>query len=433
MGRNRRLRLFRSPFRLRRRAATLLVALISATTLLLIFAWPGGCGHHTPPSAPLSPAAPILRVRIMQDQSQVKLIAAQPPAVRVGDGAPQTLNVPANTTVAITLKSDGWYVGAVNLGPGKDLLIEPQPEGSVKLNGVAYRGSYRLVRSGGGEFDVVNHVHVESYLKGVLAREMFPEFHPEAYAAQAIAARTYAIYEHKTAPAGRAWDLQADTRSQMYGGIAGETAKSRQATDLTAGIVLGHGPAGQERIFKAYFSACCGGAGQSSADAFGESFSEPLSDRHVGTQCADPGNKRFTWGPVTVGKDELTRRFRIWGRNRGRAEKDMGRVERIDVFKTNASGRPTHFIVIDARGARYMMVGEELRLATNTDDAGTTLYSSYVTPVADGNAIRFQDCHGFGHGVGLCQWCAESQAKRGVPHERIVTEAYKGSKLIRAY
>jgi peptidoglycan hydrolase-like amidase len=52
--------------------------------------------------------------------------------------------------------------------------------------------------------------------------------------------------------------------------------------------------------------------------------------------------------------------------------------------------------------------------------------SAFVTPVTDGPNVRFQDGHGFGHGVGLCQWCIEAQAREGAPHERIVRDAYPG-------
>jgi SpoIID/LytB domain protein len=49
---------------------------------------------------------------------------------------------------------------------------------------------------------VVNDVDLEGYLKGVLAKELLRDWHEEAYRAQAIVARTYALYEMKTAGTG---------------------------------------------------------------------------------------------------------------------------------------------------------------------------------------------------------------------------------------
>ena len=317
------------------------------------------------------------------------------------------------------------------LGTG-DLTIEPEREGSVSIDGKAYRGHYRLVPATSKTFDVINHVHIEGYLKGVLARELYPEFAIEAYKAQAIVARTYALYEWKTAPKDKPWDLYDSTRSQVYGGMSDESEKSQSAVDETAGVVVAHGPPGQEKIFKAYFSACCGGAGQSATDAFGEPHHPALTEQYTGDQCSEA--PRFRWGPVTVSKEELTRRLRKFGQKNQRAEKDISTVQRVEVARLNPSGRPTHFTITDAKGARYMLIGEELRWAVNTDaPSSSSLYSSYVTPVSEGSAIRFENGHGHGHGVGMCQWCAEAQGKRGVGHEQIVLSAYRGAILRKAY
>jgi SpoIID/LytB domain protein len=47
--------------------------------------------------------------------------------------------------------------------------------------------------------------------------------------------------------------------------------------------------------------------------------------------------------------------------------------------------------------------------------------------------IQFTNGHGLGHGVGMCQWCAERRAEMGMPYASIVTTAYPGSKLLQAY
>jgi hypothetical protein len=78
-------------------------------------------------------------------------------------------------------------------------------------------------------FDVINDVDVDGYLKSVVPKEMLPDWTVEAYKAQAIVARTYALYTAKTS-GGQTWDLFPDTRSQVYGGLASETPKSQQAS-----------------------------------------------------------------------------------------------------------------------------------------------------------------------------------------------------------
>jgi stage II sporulation protein D len=375
---------------------------------------------------------PMVRVLVQENAPQITLSATEPPTVRVGAGAGQPINLTRGASVNVVLTRTGWMIGSASVGAG-ELTIEPSVEGSVKVDGHAYRGHLRFVPAGmPGRFDVINDVDVDGYVMSVVPKEMFPQWHPEAYRAQAIVARTYALYVARTAPQGTRYDLFADTRSQVYGGIISETPKSREAVESTRGVVVAYGPAGQERVFKAYFSSCCGGVRQSAADAFGDPFSPPLSEQNVGPCCSE--SPHFNWPTVTIKKTELTRRIRLWGAANNNPIKAMGDVSRIDIESNNRYGRPRRFIITDTRGAHYSLDSEDLRHAVNTDAADrVTIASSFCKPVNDPAQIRFTDGHGFGHGVGLCQWCAQHEASTGVHHEFIVLNAFPGAKLVRAY
>lgn len=390
-----------------------------------------GCTPTDPLATRALPGTPTVRVRLLERQSKVTLTSTLPPLMQLGDGSlARQLRLPPNTPVPLVLTPSGWQIGATLLGPGT-LTLTPVPQGSLRINGQPYRGRYRLVPVSSDEFDVVNDLDIDSYLKGVLAREMLPKWDPEAYKAQAIVARTYALYEAKTAPRGRHFDLNSDTRSQVYGGIAAETDKSRKAVDDTAGVVVAYGPPGQEKIFKAYFSACCGGTGQS-ADALGDNDIPPLQARTVGALCA--ASPRFNNPDLTVEKSELTRRIKLWASRRDHPCQNMATLSRVDIFATNSYGRPSRFVLTDARGTRYALRSEELRNAINADAApGTTVYSSFFTPVNGTATITFTNQHGHGHGVGLCQYCAQALALRGTRHEDIVIFSYPDAKLVRAY
>ena len=348
------------------------------------------------------------------------------------------------------LAPTGWKIGSAQLAAG-ELTIEPDSDAGVAVAGQFYRGTFHLIPVSATTFDVVNHVDIDSYIKGVLTREMRREFLPEAYEAQAIVSRTYALYEWKFAPHGRSWDLYADTRSQMYGGVAAETDKSRDATDRTRRRVVASGPAGQERIFKAYFSACCGGAGQSAAQAFGDPAAEALSDRAVGNRCAE--SPRFNWGPVIIPKDVLTRRLREFGLAHGRSEKDMAALAGIEIARSNASGRPIEFTVTDARSA----ISADRRRAP----PGRKYRCSVALPCRSPACIRADQPHRrrFLNDIdeqfrppglrrlldpfrkrprqrprsGYVPMVRQAEAKQGISHERIVLDAFHGAKLVRAY
>ena len=75
----------------------------------------------------------------------------------------------------------------------------------------------------------------------------------EALKAQAVAARTYALYSIN--PAGKHYDVTNDIYSQVYGGRDSERYRTDLAVDRTRGQVLTY----NNQIIPAYFHATCGG------------------------------------------------------------------------------------------------------------------------------------------------------------------------------
>lgn len=413
---------------------------LRAAVVLLLMELMLLCGGCAPQGggAILPKGVPVVRVRILQACSEVRVVATSPLwAKSQADLTPQSVNFPPAPGSTVKLVSGMWSAGGVPLGSG-ELTLTPGRVGTVSIEGRCCRGRYRLVPVGQGLFDVVNDVDVDSYLKGVLPVELYSSWEQEAYKALAIAGRTYAIFESKVTGVRRAYDLNSDERSQMYKGIASETSKSIRAVEATAGVVVAYGPPGQERIFRAYYSSCCGGKTQSSHDAFGDDYLPPVGEFDRGTTCSI--SNRFNWGPVVISKAELSKRFAAWAKRKSeqegqpRPELKMQGVARIEQAYVNKLGRPVLFYVTDNANLRFMMRAEDLRSAIASDaNGGPTVYSGYFNTINETERIRFIDGHGFGHGVGMCQWCAQRQAQLGWRHEDIVIANYPGTKLIRAY
>ncbi|HEV8608193.1 MAG TPA: SpoIID/LytB domain-containing protein [Tepidisphaeraceae bacterium] len=407
---------------------SILAGCLCLVGLLIIAPW--GCTPKTQDSAvPIS--GRLIRVRLMQGQEQVTLKPATPFVYRSADSAERQVNVAPNTLIPVRLDDAGWHAGNLNLGKG-ELILRPTVEGQLRINDRTYRGQYRLVPIAGGKFDVINDVDLDDYLKSVLSKELYANWHEETYKAQAIAARTYSLYEKHARSEDRYWDLHADVRSQAYGGMDSETPRSRKAVDETAGIVLAIGADGNERIFKAYYSSTCGGVTQAST-VFNEPPLQPLSEQYVGALCS--ASPKYTWGPIVVNKDELSQRIKKWFINRQRPQIPALPIRAIDIEIRNRFGRPMRFGVIDARGMRFSLMAEELRWAVNTDAAeNQKLPSSFVENIInDYDKIHFVGGRGFGHGMGMCQWCAEARARAGMRHEDILIAAYPGARLMRAY
>ena len=111
-------------------------------------------------------------------------------------------------------------------------------------------------------------VPLERYVRGVVAAEMPSSWPLAALEAQAVASRTYALTAHA---GGSKFDVYSDTRSQVYEGVAAETASSNAAVNATKGqIVLYNGtPAAT------YFFASSGGMTENIENSFLGSQPEP--------------------------------------------------------------------------------------------------------------------------------------------------------------
>ncbi|MFN8122894.1 MAG: SpoIID/LytB domain-containing protein [Thermoleophilia bacterium] len=135
-----------------------------------------------------------------------------------------------------------------------NLRVIPAAGGFVRVGTARYRGVVDLVADG-GHVDVVNNVDMEDYLRGVLPKEVpasWGDRTPAALQAQAVAARSYAFAQLRpTQP----FDLYADVRSQVYGGVNGEDARTDAAVAATRRRVLMYG----DTVIPAYFSSTSGG------------------------------------------------------------------------------------------------------------------------------------------------------------------------------
>jgi stage II sporulation protein D len=102
-----------------------------------------------------------------------------------------------------------------------------------------YRGEVTVHESGSGVV-AINVVRLQQYLYGVVGAEVPGGWTNAAYAAQAVAARSYALLMRHNARASHTpWDI-CDTICQAYGGVAWESASQSRAVDATAGRYLSY-------------------------------------------------------------------------------------------------------------------------------------------------------------------------------------------------
>src|SRR2546430_1093812 len=96
---------------------------------------------------------------------------------------------------------------------------------ALTFDGRAYHGTL-LLRSDGSHVSVVNSLALDTYLRGVVPSESPSHWPLAALEAQAVAARSYAVYELRP---NAFYDLVPTTADQVYGGVAAEEASSGKA------------------------------------------------------------------------------------------------------------------------------------------------------------------------------------------------------------
>lgn len=321
-----------------------------------------------------------------------------------------------------------WRFNSMEV-PGGRAVLETDLGGFIRVNGVLYRGTVHLVPEGGDGFYVVNHLDIESYLAGVLPRELYANWHIEAYRAQAIAARTYALYHMSNRGSAHEFDLGATQAWQVYGGFSAENERAWKAVRSTQGMVVAHGPEGREQIFQAHYSAACGGRVNPVEVLYSAPQGTPMTG---GQECNDcRGSSRYRWEPVRISKKEM--HAALLGTYRSTERLDG--ISEVRITSQTDWGRPLHIEVADARGESIRMRAEDLRLSLlrSRSPAARRLYSMNVRIRDLGNEIEFTDGRGFGHGVGLCQWGTQGKAEDGWQAEEIVRFYYRGAKIFRAY
>lgn len=152
----------------------------------------------------------------------------------------------------------------------------------VRLNGKTYRGRIEVFVNSRGTLTVVNVVPLEDYLLGVVPKELsLPSL--EAQKAQAVAARTYAI-ANIGGFANQGFDLLPTVWSQVYGGVAAESAMGTQAVLQTRGIIATY----RGKPINALYTSTCGGRTENVENIF--DFNEPYLR---GVECSLEGRRHF--------------------------------------------------------------------------------------------------------------------------------------------
>gem|GEM_PF-252310 len=154
--------------------------------------------------------------------------------------------------------------------PSDGVTLKPNHAISTIEGKGGYRGRIDIFPNAQNRLNVINTLDMESYLRGVVPKEMGAWAYPsiEALKAQAVAARTYA-YANLGKRSKDGFDLLDTPADQVYGGKDGEQSLTDRAVEETKGLIATL----NGRPIQALFMATGGGATVNNTHVFGGSFS----------------------------------------------------------------------------------------------------------------------------------------------------------------
>lgn len=333
-------------------------------------------------------------------------------AVVGGEGAVITgitgidkVRILSNSDLDVKARKDGVIVNGATYS---SLALEAKGS-EIRINGKRYRGRVEIVCSQ-QDLLIVDELNLEDYLVGLINSEISSRWHTEAVKAQAVVARTYALYQKK-AGKNPGYDLEATVMSQVYGGIDSEDEMALKAVKETEGeVALYNG-----ELIQAIYHSCCGGETEAAEDMWG--WRIPYLKRLNDPYCTAAPN--YFW-LYRISLKEMEDRL-------SRVNSHIRDIKSIHVQKRSPSGR-VMAIAVGHMGGTTGMTGKDFRGAVGFEN----LRSTNFTVKLIGSLLDFTGSGG-GHGVGMCQWGAKGMAEHGKSYKEILKWYYPGITIKRYF
>jgi len=337
----------------------------------------------------------------------------------------------------------------------------------MNLGKATYRGKIEIGRYGKDKLLAVNIVDLEDYLYSVVVSEIYASWPSESIKAQAVAARTFAIYyvtiakKFPNAP----YDLDDTVNSQVYKGYGVEDKRVTMAVDDTRGKMIYY----DGSVIPAYFFSTSGGRTEASEHVWSASvpYLKSMPDLYETEPARAPWIKSYT--PSDIENALMKRDIAV------------GTVLDLEAMGYTDAGRVLDLKVIGSGGV-YILKKETMRQWLGMDSRKFTLIKPKDVPfykhsvISGGNyvgIVDYKDAYvmngsgrsekllgqkaqvmvmsadniinqpmisgetgkfilagvGFGHGVGMSQSGAKGMSLAGYNYKDILEYYYKGAKV----
>lgn len=387
---------------------------------------------HPTPLAGAHAAIPVLRVNLgsrstpatLSNTSGITAVKSDGKTVRIGSSA------------QVKARAGKVYINGKNMGTSV-LLKDEANKGAFSGLSRTYRGNIR-VQANGSAMNFVNEIPMEDYLYGVVAQEAVQSWPAAALEAQAVAARTYALYAMNQNK-DKAYDVELSDASQVYAGKDGEAASTTRAVDATRGIIMTYGG----RPIDALFHSDGGGYTEDSVNVWGNDlpYLKGVKDysNHVGTT---------TW-VETTNRKAIESKLNAAGKGVGTLkviQLSGLKAAPMRVADRGVSGRIKSATFVGTQ-RKITVSGENLRAILGLKSSLFDFYVGHKPPQKENgktyhtfskkNDIVYIQGHGWGHGLGLSQWGAAEMARQHANqtgyYQTILRHYYKGIDIVKWY
>jgi stage II sporulation protein D len=311
------------------------------------------------------------------------------------------------------LTTDGGQIVALD-GQALGTEVRVTAASPIRLNAGKTRKIIRdelVVTAIDGQLRVINHIGIESYLRGVVPAESYASWPEEALKAQAVAARTYVLYQihHRR---DRAYDVVDHEGDQAYKGVEREHPRTDKAVAATRGEILVEASAGAEASpVLAMYSANSGGHTADAKAIF-------RVDNAVLNARVDP------WS-LDGAMSSWTRRF-----TRSEVEQRLARVgvrvQRLQAIEPVARGPSGRLIRV-----RLVHEGSPIVVRARPVLTRSLKLPEILVEISRKNDEFVFNGRGWGHGVGYSQWGGAGMAKAEKDYQQILAYYYSGVRLER--
>jgi stage II sporulation protein D len=353
-----------------------------------------------------------VRVSVVDQVSEIQVSSSSPYTIKGSDGSILMQGEKLAAT-RIKVRKDGFYAGERALL--KDGLIKLEARDGIRIGGMVYLHQILISREPGNKMLAVNEVDLEDYIKSVIAWEANPQWSMDSLKAQAIAARTFALFK-MIQNQERKFDVSKDVLSQVYSGKNAAHARTDGAVEATRGQVLTY----DGKIFQSYYHSTCGGKTSPVSTLWAQAeVIPPLK----GVECRFcEGSKHYRWN-LTVLKSHVEQALRKHG------YPVASGVIALSPSDQDESGRARKILVTTGGKTKVKINAEDFRIWMGPDKFKSLKIKS-IDAVSEGFHFRG---NGWGHGVGMCQFGMKYLGEIGYNDRQILKYYYPDSEVTQYY